>query len=278
MNEVGAGGQQPIEFQGQRLPVKNSVKYTKITRSRYEYDPNEEDYRLGYYGKQVATEEDYPFELIDNEANITIGYYLNTCDHPEYISQPRRFVQAVYTDGSTATGTDNHPGNWTGMPVDISGITFRPPIDEANYCTADWKLLAKSYTGGSHQFPTGGIDEYTFTQKLDNLRYTLFVRDLADWGSEVGLFPSYYQDLWSGSTYYRYRELKTLSVDSGFNTPGEIAAQLTSQLQKTNPLETFQVWDNEKHAGARKQILRDITATVDRRVGFIRSKSTRHRI
>ena len=101
INEVGAGQSQPIEFQGSKRlqdkwkidPAKpNEITYTKITPSKKITDMTNQEYRMGYYRAFQTSEEKYTYIPKDNEANITIGYYITASEHPEYINLPRRFV------------------------------------------------------------------------------------------------------------------------------------------------------------------------------------------
>ena len=261
INSVGCGRDEPIEFQGVKIPVQNSVTYTKITKDGKVEDKNSEDYRLGYYTKFTAEEVAYPFDLQDNQANITIGYYINTSEHPEYITQPRRFVQETYNDGSSVYFGDQHTTNWTHPQIPDSGICERYPVSLENYCQADWRIAPYEFTGGSYESPEGGYSKWSVTQKLDNTRYTLFVRNYVDFAGDVSQLPDEFEDIWSDSIYYRYRELKQISVDAGFNAPSSVAEQITKQLNNEQPTEVFSIWDNAKNP-TRNQLRRNITSTV----------------
>lgn len=261
INEVGAGQSQPIEFQGsKRLQDKwnvdpanpNEITYTKITPSKKITDKTDPEYRMGYFRAFQTTEEKFKYVPKDNEANITIGYYITASEHPEYINLPRRFVTPEDDIGEISGVPLVSPDNPTtadylisgtdfmsftkNIPSATTGLTVENEIFDKNYCVADW-----------NKYPTT-IDNLTtgaqrFKMRIDGSRYTLYSKDYVDYS--YGAFGNVtdLNLLWIEPKYYRYRELKTLNVGEGFNTPESIATQLTSQLNEQKPADDFRILD-----------------------------------
>ena len=263
INEVGAGQSQPIEFQGsKRLQDKwnidpanpNEITYTKIVPSKKITDKTSTEYRMGYFRAFTTTEEKYKYIPKDNEANITIGYYITASEHPEYINLPRRFVSPNENIGDLSgvpRVSPNHPttadylvagADFMGFTKDIpsasTGLTIENEIYNINYCVADW-----------NKYPTA-IDDLTsghlrFKMRIDGSRYTLYSKDYVDYSYGGAGIVTDLDLLWVEPKYYRYRELKTLNVGEGFNTPESIATQLTSQLNEQNSEDDFRILDTQ---------------------------------
>ena len=148
VNEVGAGGAQPIEFQGgTSLKGQRTLYYTRTEYLDQIHDMTSPYYRPGYATRIKTTLAPLTYEMKDNEANITYGYYINTCEHPEYITLPRRFVQKTYFDGTQNTVfaavafagrkdqgrwmTDERiQQNYTAAPSTSTGLTEQVEVDD----------------------------------------------------------------------------------------------------------------------------------------------------
>ena len=58
------------------------------------------------------------------------------------------------------------------------------------------------------------------------------------------------ENFWARTIFVRYLELKTIKVDSGFNTPSSIAEQITTQLNEEDDPVDFEVFDNQDNPHA----------------------------
>jgi len=265
INEVGAGQSQPIEFQGsKRLQDKwnvdpanpNEITYTKITPSKKITDKTNAEYRMGYYRAFTTEETQFKYIPKDNEANITIGYYITASEHPEYINLPRRYINGFEENYN---GQDSgvpliSPANPTTVPYLVSGrdfmgfardtpsasngLTIEKEVYPKNYCLADWNKYPTTITNHT----TG---DQRYKMKIDGSRFTLYSKDYVDYSNGGSNIVSDLNLLWVEPKYYRYRELKTLNVGEGFNTPESIATQLTSQLNEQKPADDFRILDTE---------------------------------
>ena len=248
INEVGAGNPQTIEFKGVSTGTNIVSTYTDIAPGNYFYarsatfDPN---YRLGYY-RTITTNEvvGETTELKDNLAPMIFGYYITSNEYPNYIQQPRRFAQTSDTRGSVPVNYKHYSNS----DETTEGAAYNT-INVLCVCFADW---VKSLGEGATTI---------FKQKVDNTRYTLFIKDKIAY--TTGFDNSYEQfprttlnGVFSECTYLRVKERKDITVKKGFNTPSAIASQLTKQLTETRNEEIFEIYDTENFA-------RPITKTIE---------------
>ncbi len=257
VNELGAGNPQTIEFKGEAKGSNPVSTYSKITPKNYyrkmsnAYDPR---YRLGYY-RTITTQEisDEEVELRDNLAPLVIGYYITSNEYPNYIQQPRRFISNYTTRGST--GRDD-PDQYTNQDGFSEG-SVRYAVNEECVLFADWTRRISSDSAG-----------YMYKQKVDNTRYTLYIKDKISYsilddlpeGTEridVEQFPKkYHNGIIQEATYIRYRERLDIDVNKGFNTPSAVASQITQQLTETKNEDIFTNYDQENN-------VRTITKTIE---------------
>ena len=279
INDVGAGQQQPIEFSSNSIPKTYEVIYTDIQPSEPITDTTSADYRLGIFTKYIARRVKKTFEIKNNEANITIGYYINTSSDPEYICHPRRFVQKHYFNGAklffekgTNTGTSiyrhNSFGNtiydptsseplrqnWDSHPDATTGLCIDEPLSIQNYCLADWT-----------DYPTSG-DGTHFRLKmiLKNERFTIYTNSEVLY-KDGNLLSTDRNNYWATSNFVRLLELKTIKVDRGFNTPSSIAEQITRQLNEENDPVDFEVMDDQDrvYGLSQKSFRRKLCTTIE---------------
>ncbi len=256
ISEVGAGQPQTIEFKGE-VRGKNAVapycdidygdKYYKMDNV---YDPK---YRLGYYRSITTTlKSDDEVDLRDNLAPLVVGYYITSNEYPNYIQQPRRMISNATYSVRGQVGR-NYPLQYT------SGDSFnegacRRVVNEGCFLLADWGRK-----------PTDGT-AHIFKQKIDNTRYTLFIKDKIAYSvgaknngnnNDTEQFPKkYHNGIIQEGKYIRYREKLDIEVNKGFNTPSAVASQITQQLTETKNEDIFTIYDHDRN-------VRAITKTIE---------------
>ena len=263
INEVGAGNPQTIEFKGVSKGRNAVATYTDIGYGDYYYkktniyDPK---YRLGYYRSITTTEvvrqslpnqpplpTDETVDLKDNLAPLVFGYYITSNEYPNYIQQPRRFTSSL---GIRDNVNRNAPQAYTNRDSEAEGLPIGYFTINSNVvCFADY---TKKQTVS---------DTDLFKQKVDNTRYTLFIKDKIAYSvgatNDVGQFPTkYHNGIFQESTYYRVREKLDIEVNKGFNTPSAVANQITKQLTETKNEDIFEIFDNEN-------FVRPLTKTIE---------------
>tara|TARA_R110002153_G_scaffold76457_1_gene196981 strand:+ start:398 stop:3562 length:3165 start_codon:yes stop_codon:yes gene_type:complete len=249
INEVGAGNSQTIEFKGKARGTNNIATYTDIQyKDHYytkapTYNPN---YRLGYYRTIETTEiSGETAELKDNEAPLIIGYYLTSNEYPNYVQQPRSFAQSHDTRG-TLPSNNTHYIHKDGTTDGFNLHTINP--NHIPFC--DWTARV-------------GQSATIYKQKIENERYTLFIKDKIIYSKDIAGAESQFPKKWHNGIfaeckYHRIREKLDIKVNKGFNTPSAIAEQITQQLTETKNPEIFEILDGSG-------FLRPITKLIETR-------------
>jgi len=256
ISEVGAGQPQTIEFKGETRG-KNAVapycdinygdKYYKMDNV---YDPK---YRLGYYRSITTTlKSDDEVDLRDNLAPLVIGYYITSNEYPNYIQQPRRMISNADYSVRGEVGR-NYPRQYTAGDNFFEGACRRV-VNEGCFLLADW---GRKPTDDS---------AHIFKQKIDNTRYTLFIKDKIAYSvgakdngnnNDTEQFPKkYHNGIIQEGNYIRYREKLDIEVNKGFNTPSAVASQITQQLTETKNEDIFNIYDHDRN-------IRAITKTIE---------------
>ena len=259
VNGLGAGNQDTIQFSGRRVtPYKNrKIKYTTLTGGNRQSNSLFLPYHMGeFLSYKVEEKETDNLEIRDNECKIGIGYYINSCNHPSYIQLPRRFVIA---NAQQSDATD-----WNNYDTQASGLPYFS-VDISAFCVADWKYTRDAVGGGTPNLK----------QKVDNSRFTLFFRnedysakEVTDLSEPVPVVQYQIPDaningtnpltILAGADYIRYRELKTIKIQEGFNTPQSIANQVKQQLNDTKKPKTFGIADPTQ-----PEFFRPLTTTLE---------------
>ena len=256
INEVGVGNPQTIEFKGQSKGRNPVAPYTNIQYGDYYYNKSntyDAKYRLGYYRNITTTEvDDDVVDLKDNLAPLVFGYYITSNEYPNYVQQPRRFITNRDARGSIFR---DYPDAYTTGDSVSEGLPLGHLTINTNcVCFADW---SKRITGST----------IFYKQKVDNTRYTLFIKDKIAYSgdADAGLsnnnyfeqFPdNYHNGIFQEGIYYRIRDKLEINVNSGFNTPSAIANQITQQLTETKKEQVFEILDGT-------DFVRPITKTIE---------------
>ena len=247
INEIGAGNPQTIEFKGVSKGTNIVPPHTDISYDNKYYKKSKihtPEYRLGYYRSIKTTlKTTETLELRDNLAPLIFGYYITSNEYPNYIQQPRRFAQTNDTRGSTPVGYTHYSN-----PDSVNeGLThFTQNLETP--CLADWTL-------------SEGPIRTEYKQKVDNTRYTLFIKDKISYVTNVEnaaeQFPKQFiNGIIAEANYLRIRERKDIEVKKGFNTPSAIATQITKQLTETRNEDIFEIMDGNGFT-------RPITKTIE---------------
>jgi hypothetical protein len=254
ISEVGAGNPSTIEFKGKVTGSNPVSTYTDIQyKDKYytkstTYDPK---YRLGYYRSITTTEKtDDVVELRDNLAPVVIGYYITSNEYPNYIQQPRRFShdEAIRSSDKLSVPRMDAANHYTSKDNFSSG-SCKFSVSEDCFCRDDWATKV-------------GADADFIKQKVNNKRFTLFIKDKIAYSigdtdkNDVAQFPPLYNGIISQCTYYRLREKLNIEIKKGFNTPSAVADQITSQLKEVKNENIFEILDNNGYT-------RPITRTIE---------------
>jgi hypothetical protein len=256
ISEVGAGQPSTIEYKGETTGRNPVAPYCDITygdkyyKMDNVYDPK---YRLGYYRSITTTlKTDDTVELRDNLAPLVIGYYITSNEFPNYIQQPRRTISAAGFSTRGQVGRE-HPKQYSNGDSFDEGAC-RVVVNTGCVLIDDW---GKKTAGGS---------QFIYKQRIDNTRYTLFIKDKIAYSvgakdngnnNDTEQFPKkYHNGIIQEANYIRYREKLDIEVNKGFNTPSAVASQITQQLTETKNENIFNVYDHNYN-------IRAITKTIE---------------
>ena len=246
----GAGGD-TIEMKGTNLGKKKIVR-TELTNSSYQgYNADSTAGRVPVryspvgFSKQTASNITEEVDMKDNEATMVVEFY-KSANGENCFSLPRNFLNASVRNGSFA-GYNNAGGgaftvnasNWIakdGYPIGCNTFTFTELNQFNSFLESDTTDYISTQIGsvtGTHN-----INKI----KMDNSRFTLFKREKAVYnGSDVSasdleeaLNPTSGSASPATANYVRFKKKIKISVKEGYNTPSNIASQITDQLQKTN--------------------------------------------
>ena len=251
ISEIGAG-QDTIELKGQALNSNKSITYT-YEEEIYPTSLSDTGIPLitGYQTLKSSEKTD-TFIPSDNETSIITQHYLTAGGDNGTIFLPRRWAW------NEPTGTDGDPvqywsDNWN---TTDSAATGRP-----NYEVSDRTFVSDDYmwidTSSASDTATG-----FHRLKTDNSRYTLMRSQATINLRETIKTPSgdisggYGNYNWIRVINYKtYKNKIDLKVSPGFNSPGNLSAEITNTLKNANPPKIFQqVIDN---------VIHDLSVTYD---------------
>jgi hypothetical protein len=229
VSSIGAGGE-VIEFTGKNTGLKYELSETLINGSGNACNTIE-----GF--EQTFTENvSRTFEVKDNEANIEINFYKNL-NGEQYFNLPRRFDKIT-----SETDTNNYEC-WTNENISGTGATVEKNLTYTNeglgssngnrydlleiLCTADYAY--------NNQIS----DNSKFLYKNDNSKALIFVRDGIKYydptsASNALQLNTSYVPPWTHK-YIEYKQILNFKTDIGFDSPSNIATDLTQTLQIREP-------------------------------------------
>ncbi len=232
INGLGSGNAKTIQFKGQHIkqipPTLNitpnkvkTVNYVTTTKTYENRNPTSttEPYRLGFFNKyenQIITE---TISLQDNKQVFTIGYYMNANQYPNYITLPRRF-------------------NGIRPPLDVNVIMKERDSYSIGMCENSVQLDCYLRDDWKEYVEADG--RTTTKQRIKNERYTLMVRDRAYYDSNIPGATTYLPTTAEARLhplylpYMKYVERKEINIKKGFNTPQEVAQQITEYLNESS--------------------------------------------
>jgi len=224
ISEVGAADVDALEIKGTSLGVDKKFIFSEVDNQYIDAQ-----YVTGF-GRQNYKNASKTIELRDNEANLLIDYYTNS-NLENYIHLPRRYG---LLSASKEVKTTIPAHLWNGINGEdegacaetVPGWPYRVYGDYRPY--GDYMTETESDTNAPRQKSWN-----------DGSRFTIYVREKSTFnykayqdGNASDYHPLTYGTDMARNTYLKYTELLTLKVDSGFNTPSDIAEQLTRQMRE----------------------------------------------
>ena len=211
------------------------------------------------------------FTAQDNILNFEMSYY-KTTNGENYFHLPRRWsngadynlVAQVYSHGNNSVEPDQLllagyqsiylNKSWLSFPYPYAGNVYEAQYETSGQivdnaatlgsgCQQVWQVCPADYHIQPYilrNFSEPGLKPPNITKKNDNSKYKIFVRKRTQWfprriNGNLETYKSIMENLEYDialNDYIPYIELKKLEVDVGFDTPSNIATNLTEQLNK----------------------------------------------
>ena len=227
VSDLGAGND-TIELKGSSLKKKKTFTYSKITNINQITggQPNNLEGWSAQFIEPVTEER----ELKDNEANLSISYY-KTANGEGCFGLPRRYgYDATYNGSELLSQPDNFFMGAT--QYQIHKGTF---IDEDYYRDRNPQSIFSNDVFDNREL---------YKIRQDGTKYTIFARtkSFSDAFSASVVQPvknkngSYDIAL---EDYYKYVELKNISIPTGRRSADFVAERVTRLLQNASELETI---------------------------------------
>lgn len=206
------------------------------------------------------------YKVQDNEIYFTTGFYKST-NGEGYIHLPRRFLNE--NSYNSYLNIVNSPVGSNSQYNEIAAYQNRAyyNVDIADYFYEDNGMIITDapqphqiLRADTHYKPfvyteigSGSpVNAPVMAKKNDNSRYQIFVRKKTYWYAEADETQYYKQIFTTGENnnflpdiamndYIEYKKLQHLSVDVGFDTPSNVASNLTEQLNRPTitPIEIY---------------------------------------
>ncbi len=236
ISERGAGQSETVEIKGVELGPIVEIEHINASKTL-----NASDSLINNLpsqcSKQIAEFKLEKFKIRDDTLRFTINYYM-VANAMNSLHLPRRYMYAQADARTNYTTTDSITEGATRLKVDFANSTITSG--------------ATFYQGEAfYNLTKNASSNYLKKPKNDNGRYTLMIRDqthftLNSANENLSSFPSGYGPLSDlrdpeNAIYYTLKDLKTLTLPAGFNSPEFIATEISRQLQGiTNNTELYQ--------------------------------------
>ncbi len=234
VSERGAGQSSSIEIKGESLGFKKEFDHIVATPQHIAGSNASEMIVGADIIEAVFTRTSK--EIRDDEGNFLMSYYV-PANGKNYIDLPRRF----WLDESESA-------KFTGTDKQAVGMSLSDPFNQRD--TENTAKVDKyAFYDDFYQIYTGAANKEKLSKlKKDNSRYTIMMAEKTYFSASAAsankssMPPQYLREP-EYQTYYPYRELKTVSVPFGFNSPEYIATEITRQLQSVVSQKVFSARD-----------------------------------
>jgi len=220
ISERGAGQGSSIEIKGEGLGFKKTFNFLDV-----QYN-NASDFLPTGYESINSNASSKEIEIRDDTLNFCQSYYQTANGH-NYMHLPRKWWYKQ---------TDTSNAQWSSGDSEDAGLS--------RYFV-NYETDAFSFKSFFHVIDlidkgaTGQQDQRLMKPKIDNTRYTLMMREYSFFSEKSASdnyqkIPKYNSGLRDpeNATYSVYKELKSITLPPGFNSPEYVADEITRQFQK----------------------------------------------
>ena len=223
ISERGAGQSSSIEIKGVELGEFHNFSYVNLSKTIDGTDRIDNNLPSGASKIKVALSLNTPYAIRDDTLRFTMSYYM-VASTQNSLHLPRRWMWG-------------HPVAYDNFHNDDDVATQGATLTQ--YFTSNASSLTKVFSQTNDFYSPIGASNVPYLKKPnnDNSRYTIMVRDktyftpagiAADGGAPL---PSLDARDPEAGTYFIFKELKEITIPSGFNSADYIATEITRQLQ-----------------------------------------------
>ena len=224
VSERGAGQSSSLEIKGINLGFTKDFEFTT-----YE-EINACDTIASKYEKIVCNGSSQTISIRDDTINFTTSYYINANGH-NYMHLPRRWW---YKQESSFLPDIQ----WSDADDLDAGLTYFNPFKDTFWFYDDYYQIIP--TKADHT-----AEKKNFKPKNNNERYTILMRNITYYtenSASGNLNASNKRDP-ENAIYRTFKQLKSITVPAGFNSPEYVATELTRQLQNIIEVKKYQYRD-----------------------------------
>jgi hypothetical protein len=224
VSERGAGQPSSLEIKGVNLGFTKDFEFTT-----YE-EKNASDFLASKYEIIECNASSQTISIRDDTLNFTTSYYINANGH-NYMHLPRRWW---YKEESTFLPDVQ----WTDADDLDAGLTYFNPFKDNFGFIDDYYQIIPTTTDFNASVKN-------FKPKNNNERYTILMRDttyFSESSASGNLNASNVRDP-ENHIYRTFKQLKSINVPAGFNSPEYVAQEITRQLQNIKEVKRYEFRD-----------------------------------
>jgi hypothetical protein len=224
VSERGAGQPSSLEIKGINLGFTKDFDFTT-----YE-EKNASDFLASKYEIIECNASSKTISIRDDTLNFTTSYYINANGH-NYMHLPRRWW---YKEDSTL----KLDLQWTDSDDLDAGLSYFNPFKDTFGFLDDYYQIIPTTTDYN-------ASSKNFKPKNNNERYTILMRDktfYSESSASGNLNASNVRDP-ENHIYRTFKQLKTINVPAGFNSPEYVANEITRQLQNIKEVKRYEFRD-----------------------------------
>lgn len=231
ISERGAGQSESVEIKGVELGKTRAFEITNLSKvnnpSDADWTIDNPEYRLpSGFGKITTSNETVYRPIRDDTLNFVINYWIPSNAHNS-VHLPRNWM---FNAPSSKENYDYIDSTGTQGRTRIHYNQANPDSGGTNFWLKDQFYRVPGTA------PPSGTNPGIFKPRNDNQRYTIMIRDKTYFTEKnaSGNLPAVDGDIRDpeNAIYTTFKELKEITIPSGFNSAQFIANEITRQLEK----------------------------------------------
>ena len=224
VSERGAGQPSSLEIKGVNLGFTKDFEFTTYEES------NASEFLPSKYEIIECNASSQTISIRDDTLNFTTSYYINANGH-NYMHLPRRWW---FKENAAALFSLQ----WSDADDLDAGLSYFNPFKDNFWFIDDYYQIIPTTTDYNASVKN-------FKPKNNNERYTILMRDTtyySESSASGNLNASFARDP-ENHIYRTFKQLKSINVPAGFNSPEYVATEITRQLQNIKEVKRYEFRD-----------------------------------